>query len=327
MKPISKASFIKGNLETRIVKGGAKDFCAILFGGSMETLFIDDDEMQNTIKKTCFDQKYNYVIDLEEVNHISSRGISQLICLTNNVKKWFLISPFQKNIQSLKSLEYIDAFDLQKNSYNTLDDLSKKKIPKELIKILTEEKKHLKEITRQYKRYLEIKTDEHYYIKIIRDYKDKNRITAVKEIESLRANLKNTGMINYYAEPMYSAATYTVLNTGLKAIKNKTNRERIELLAKEITNNSFEHGYKKQDGGVMIASYENNGRKVIFTFADFGVGGEIKEENEGRGIKILRGFFDSVKFRESPKAMKNNYKELGYKTLGDGTQIELIKYR
>jgi serine/threonine-protein kinase RsbW len=98
-------------------------------------------------------------------------------------------------------------------------------------------------------------------------------------------------------------------------------RFRITMAVREAAVNAVLHGNDYDPAKQITASFENNGKSLIFTIADQGKGVDwqtlpdpLAPENllrgTGRGIFLIRSFMDEVHFRQ----------------LQPGTELTLIKH-
>lgn len=98
-------------------------------------------------------------------------------------------------------------------------------------------------------------------------------------------------------------------------------RFRISMAVREAAVNAVLHGNDYDPAKQVTASFENNGKSLIFTIADQGKGVDwenlpdpLAPENllrgTGRGIFLIRSFMDEVHFRQ----------------LDPGTELTLIKH-
>lgn len=98
-------------------------------------------------------------------------------------------------------------------------------------------------------------------------------------------------------------------------------RFRITMAVREAAVNAVLHGNDYDPAKQVTASFENNGKSLIFTIADQGKGVDwenlpdpLAPENllrgTGRGIFLIRSFMDEVHFRQ----------------LDPGTELTLIKH-
>ena len=98
-------------------------------------------------------------------------------------------------------------------------------------------------------------------------------------------------------------------------------RFRVTMAVREAAVNAVLHGNDYDPAKQITASFENNGRSLIFTIADQGKGVDpetlpdpLAPENllrgTGRGIFLIRSFMDEVHFRQ----------------LQPGTELTLVKH-
>jgi len=98
-------------------------------------------------------------------------------------------------------------------------------------------------------------------------------------------------------------------------------RFRIAMAVREAAVNAVLHGNDYDPAKQVTASFENNGKSLIFTIADQGKGVDpatlpdpLAPENlmrgTGRGIFLIRSFMDEVHFRQ----------------LHPGTELTLVKH-
>lgn len=98
-------------------------------------------------------------------------------------------------------------------------------------------------------------------------------------------------------------------------------RFRITMAVREAAVNAVLHGNDYDPAKQVTASFENNGKSLVFTIADQGKGVDwenlpdpLAPENllrgTGRGIFLIRSFMDEVHFRQ----------------LDPGTELTLIKH-
>jgi len=98
-------------------------------------------------------------------------------------------------------------------------------------------------------------------------------------------------------------------------------RFRITMAVREAAVNAVLHGNDYDPAKQITASFENNGKSLIFTIADQGKGVDpatlpdpLAPENlmrgTGRGIFLIRSFMDEVHFRQ----------------LQPGTELTLVKH-
>jgi serine/threonine-protein kinase RsbW len=96
---------------------------------------------------------------------------------------------------------------------------------------------------------------------------------------------------------------------------------RVTMAVREAAVNAVLHGNDYDPSKLVTASFENNGKSLIFTIADQGKGVDpdkipdpLAEENllrgTGRGIFLIRSFMDEVHF----------------KNLEPGTELTLVKH-
>jgi serine/threonine-protein kinase RsbW len=98
-------------------------------------------------------------------------------------------------------------------------------------------------------------------------------------------------------------------------------RFKITMAVREAAVNAVLHGNDYDPAKLITASFENNGKSLIFTIADQGKGVDpatlpdpLAPENlmrgTGRGIFLIRSFMDEVHFRQ----------------LHPGTELTLVKH-
>ena len=98
-------------------------------------------------------------------------------------------------------------------------------------------------------------------------------------------------------------------------------RFRVTMAVREAAVNAVLHGNDYDPAKQITASFENNGKSLIFTIADQGKGVDpatlpdpLAPENlmrgTGRGIFLIRSFMDEVRFRQ----------------LQPGTELTLVKH-
>jgi serine/threonine-protein kinase RsbW len=106
-----------------------------------------------------------------------------------------------------------------------------------------------------------------------------------------------------------------------EASVDEEERFRISMAVREAAVNAVLHGNDYDPAKQVTASFENNGKSLIFTIADQGKGLDwenlpdpLAPENllrgTGRGIFLIRSFMDEVHFRQ----------------LDPGTELTLIKH-
>lgn len=106
-----------------------------------------------------------------------------------------------------------------------------------------------------------------------------------------------------------------------EASVDEEERFRISMAVREAAVNAVLHGNDYDPAKQVSASFENNGKSLIFTIADQGKGLDwenlpdpLAPENllrgTGRGIFLIRSFMDEVHFRQ----------------LDPGTELTLIKH-
>ena len=106
-----------------------------------------------------------------------------------------------------------------------------------------------------------------------------------------------------------------------EASVDEDERFRITMAVREAAVNAVLHGNDYDPAKQVTASFENNGKSLIFTIADQGKGVDwehlpdpLAPENllrgTGRGIFLIRSFMDEVHFRQ----------------LDPGTELTLIKH-
>jgi len=98
-------------------------------------------------------------------------------------------------------------------------------------------------------------------------------------------------------------------------------RFRVTMAVREAAVNAVLHGNDYDPAKLITASFENNGKSLVFTIADQGKGVDpdslpdpLAPDNllrgTGRGIFLIRSFMDEVHFRQ----------------LHPGTELTLIKH-
>ncbi len=309
---------IKGNLEVIVTNEKSEDACSLIFGGSLDTSPYM--EIKEKIDTYCFDRKYNYIVDMEYLNYIGSRGIGLIMRLIKNQKESVFLSTLQEGVEnSIRMTESVFELPLQfqPKTYKSLNDL-KGKVSSKFINVLERKKQKIKKDAKALENI-----GKNYWVKIIDDFVDTDKLKAIHEVGKYLGGIKKDHKIIVPAEEMYAAAIYRLIEHAFKRSKINIAKEKIEFVAKEVVNNSCFHGYQGKKGGKILAFYNKNKSDISFNFIDAGIG--MKRSVRGRGMAMIRETFDKINYGNAPEEFINKQKEEGNLVLGSGTKVELVK--
>jgi anti-sigma regulatory factor (Ser/Thr protein kinase) len=95
----------------------------------------------------------------------------------------------------------------------------------------------------------------------------------------------------------------------------------LELIAKELIQNSVSHGYENRKDGVIEIQYSIDAARLTIEFIDYGKGIPEKQDDAfpPAGLDLLRKIFDELKISDAPKNRVDGL------VVGKGTTVTLIK--
>jgi anti-sigma regulatory factor (Ser/Thr protein kinase) len=134
--------------------------------------------------------------------------------------------------------------------------------------------------------------------------------------------------ISLPAEEMYASMLYMFLDRAFGRVSEYSGEPvdgaTIELIAKELMTNAVTHGYGRQPGGMVEASYAADREKIEIRFADHGQGySPAVPADDGVpsvGLELLRKIFDELTISEAPGEKAEGL------VLGKGTMVRMVKY-
>ncbi len=302
------------NLTAEFLFFDEEEICVLVLFGSMDTEPIL--ELQNEIEKKDIVRQYDFIVDINSVQYLSSTGLGFLLYLMKIRKNVLFISyPPDAVMRSIALLNLDEVFMF----YRTYEELrNNAAIPDIIVQIL---QKRLESSRRaEYRKR---------WVKILRDYLA--HMEVVQEIQKMGPYIKQAeyeNSITVPSEEKYACILYKFFDRIFSKIVHITANDMddwtIELIAKELMTNAVKHGYNYRKNGVVEANYILNNGMIEINVIDYGKGfSPSSNENStlpSAGLKLLRKIFDEIIIAEAPK------KEVKGLVLGNGTMVTLKKH-
>ncbi len=298
-----------------------KGLMGLIFAGSMDTdpIMMFQREFFNQIWMPKY---YNYIVDMENVNFISSSGLGFIMMLEDSKKDYLLISKLPVDIKDafellgiMEWLTFYESVEEIKEKVSIDDEFFERfKRAKEK---LTPMEAHLSSMVKR-------------TVKILAEYVgEENVITELDKMQEYFDMIKSSNEIIIPAQRKFTSVVYQFLfqaicvEAGITSIKES----HIEMVARELMTNAINHGYGgKEIGKVRLQRFLGKNELVIY-FVDYGRGFTApKKGHHGRGLALMRKIFDEVNIG-IPKINEEELKKLGITPYGKGAVVELIKRR
>lgn len=291
-----------------------EEICVLVLNGSMDTEPVI--ELQNEIEAMKIVRKYDFIIDINNVQYLSSTGLGFLLYLMKIRKNVLFISyPPDMVMRSIALLNLDEVFMF----YRTYEELrNNAAIPDIIVQIL--QKRLEKSRRTEYRKR---------WVKILRDYLA--HMEVVQEIQRMGPYIKQAeyeNSITVPSEEKYACILYKfferIFNRIVQINPNDVDDWTIELIAKELMTNAVKHGYNYRKNGVVEANYVLNDGTIEINVIDYGKGFSPSPDTSSTlpsaGLKLLRKIFDEIIIAEAPK------KDIRGLVLGSGTMVTLKKH-
>ncbi len=284
-----------------------------VFSGALDT--EPSSRLFKWVKENCFKRKYNYIVDLNNVNFCSSTAIRLFTAFTKNYNEFVLFSKLAKNIERPFKLIGLDKF---LTFYEDLVELpSKFNVSEELIKVMRT----------QVAETLSFALTRRSWLEILGAYVPREKL--MKEAQKLSPYLteaRHSKSLLLPAKYEYIPVVYVFLTRIFYDVagfsKEEVGEDIIEFIAKELMSNAIRYGYDYRLDGYIEVSYEINQKFLMIDFIDWGKGiGKGAKKKDAIGLHLLKRIFDKIKIGKAP------YKVPKGISLGPGTHIRLIKKR
>ncbi len=302
------------NLSAEFLFFDEEEICVLVLNGSMDTEPIM--KLQQEIEAMDISRKCDFVVDIGNVQYISSTGLGFLLYLMK-IRKNFLFISYPPDVVmrsiSLLNLEEVFMF------YRTYEELrDNAAIPDIIVQILQQRLE--KSRRAQYRKR---------WVKILRDYLA--HMEVVQEIQKMGPYIQQAeyeDSITVPSEEKYACILYKFLdrifNRVIQINVDEIDDWTVELIAKELMTNAVKHGYNYKKNGVVEANYELNNGTIVINVVDYGKGFSPSANSSSMlpsaGLKILRKIFDEIIITEAPK------KDIQGLVLGSGTMVKLKKH-
>jgi anti-anti-sigma factor len=288
--------------------------CVLVLNGSMDTEPII--KLQSEIEGLGIGRTYDFIIDVNNVQYISSTGLGFLLYLMKIRRNFLFISyPPDVVMRSIALLNLDEVFMF----YRTFEELrDNAAIPDIIVQIL---QKRLERSRRaEYRKR---------WVKILRDYLA--HMEVVQEIQKMGPYIQQADYgdsITVPSEEKYACILYKffdrIFNKVIRASPDEIDDWTIELIAKELMTNAVKHGYNYRKNGVVEANYAFDDGTIEINVIDYGRGFSpspgASSALPSAGLKILRRIFDEIIIAEAPK------KKIQGLVLGNGTMVTLKKH-
>jgi stage II sporulation protein AB (anti-sigma F factor) len=299
------------NLNVVVFFDDESDNCAMVMFGSMDTDAVI--EFRTQIRDKLLLRRYNYMIDLSQTTYLSSTALGLLMFLAAHKKNAIYVMQPPKTIATpLKILGIHPMFKYFEN-YDGL--LSTAVFPAEFVNTVKNIFDSKEEIVYKDR-----------WLKILHDFLTNEQI--LDELNIMMPFIKqaeNNKKITIPSDKKYTCVAYHFLEYIFRKVaqfdENEVDDYTIELIVKELIQNSVVHGYDNQKTGVIEIQYTVDPTRVTIEFIDYGKG--ITESSENpfppAGLDLLRKIFDDLKISDAPKNQVDGL------VLGKGTRVTLVK--
>lgn len=301
------------NLSAEFLFFEEEGICVLVLNGSMDTQPIL--KLQQEVENQSIERKYDFVIDINNVQYISSTGLGFLLHLMKLRRNFlFMTYPPEMVMRSISLLNLDEVFMF----FRTYEELrNNAAIPDIIVQIL--QKRLEKSRRAQYRKR---------WVRILRDYLA--HMEVVQEIQRMGPYIQQADYANAISVPSeekYACILYKffdrIFTKVIQGNPGDIDDWTIELIAKELMTNAVKHGYNYRKNGVVEANYVLDDGTIEINVIDWGKGFSTTPNSSGTlpssGLKILRKIFDEIIIAEAPK------KDIQGLVLGNGTMVTLKK--
>lgn len=314
-----------------------KDTWFILMGGNLDTDATDSlyKFLSGRIFLEDHKNKYNYVIDLEKVDFVSSTGLGLLLAVSDHKKKSvkLICKPELKKMIDRHLGGATKAFFELRDSLdavlNDKDLYGRKTVSPTAARLLKENKAQLIQPT-HYRRQ---------ELSIIEMAVGKEHVK--KEVELMEGYLKEaifSDQLNIKSHKKYALPHYLFVEKALKGVgifPGKLSYEDVKFISLELMENSYEHGYGRDGNQLITVDFGTSEKAGEFHIrhTDYGAGFTKKGRStiRGKGLTTIKSICEeiggslSIKHAVPPNEKTEKFIESHYKdiTLGKGTTLTL----
>jgi len=302
------------NFHAAVMVFDQAELCAILLSGSMDTHVVP--QLQDRVTAVAAGQRYNFIVDLDEVSYISSTGLGFLMFLQKRQRDFVYLSNPRPAV-----MKPFNLFDIKSlfRYFQLVEDLCGQAGISDAVLAAVREQKGAMRALQPRKRGLEI----------LADYLDNEKeLYEVRRMTPYIHAAEHKDAITLPAEEKYASVLYMFLDRVLG--RSNTYRGEpldegtIELIAKELMTNAVKHGYGHQPGGLVEVGYVTGPARIEISFTDRGRGyapGARPEDGlPSAGLVLLRKLFDELTISEAPPGGAEGL------VLGKGTMVRMVKY-
>ncbi len=309
--PVITEERVFGSLRTLLNYDEKRNTWGIIFSGSMDTIPAED--ITRIIKLKCFDRKYNYVILINTLRYISSRGLALLTLFEKKKENFAYFSMPNRHIK--KTIELLGINELLER-FENLDELyTQNLISKDLYNVLKEQQEIL----------LRKIPDDKWWLRILADLVEEDEIfSAIRKISPFIREAKIAQTLTLPAEESFTPAFFKFLEKVFyeeaKVPEEEIDRGVLEFIAKEIMANVITYAYEGRKEGIVEVSFTKEDNTLSLNIIDYGVGlsKETAFSKKG-GLYYLKKIFDEIEIKPAPEKPHPGI------TLGKGTHLILRK--
>lgn len=308
---MKKETYEYRNLNVVVFIDDDNDACAMVMFGSMDTDAVI--EFRTQIRDKLLLRRYDYIVDLSQVSYLSSTALGLLMFLAAHKKNAIYVMQPPKSIATPLKILGIHPMFKYFDNYDTI--LTTATFPAAFINNV---------------KNLFASTEEIVYkdrwLKILHDYLTNEQI--LEELNNMMPYIKQaekSKKITIPSDKKYTCIAYHFLEYIFRKIAqfdaNEIDDYTIELVVKELIQNSVVHGYDNQREGVIEIQYTTDPTRLIIEFIDYGKGITDKKQEPfpPAGLDLLRKIFDELKISDAPQNKVDGL------VLGKGTKVTLIK--
>ncbi|MBN2620737.1 ATP-binding protein [candidate division WOR-3 bacterium] len=308
---MKKETYEYRNLNVHLFLDDDADACALVMFGSMDTDAVI--EFRTQIREKLLLRRYDYIIDLSQVTYLSSTALGLLMFIAAHKKNVvYVLQPPKSIATPLRILGIHPMFKYVEN----YDELSEKMtFPSAFIDTIKDLFDNQQEIAYKDR-----------WLKILHDYLTNEQI--LEELNTMMPYIKQAEKnkkITIPSDKKYTCIAYHFLENLFRKVakfdKNEIDDYTIELIVKELIQNSVIHGYDNKKEGVIEIQYSIDASHLTIEFIDYGKGMTEKKEDAfpPAGLDLLSKIFNNLEISEAPKNKVNGL------VLGRGTKVTLTK--
>jgi len=308
---MNKETYEYRNLNVFVFFDDDADACAMVMFGSMDTDAVI--EFRTQIRDKLLLRRYDYIIDLSQVTYLSSTALGLLMFLAAHKKNAIYVMQPPKTIATPLKILGIHPMFKYFDNYDTLSNTTA--FPATIIKNVINLFDGKEEIVYKDR-----------WLKILHDYLTNEQI--LDELNIMMPFIKQAEenkKITIPSDKKFTCVAFHFLDHVFRKVaqfdKDEIDDYTIELIVKELIQNSVVHGYDNRKEGIIEIQYATDPSQLIIEFIDYGKGITDKKEEPfpPAGLDLLRKIFDELKISEAPQ------KKVDGLVLGKGTKVTLVK--